>query len=149
MQQWSDPATISIFQASLDRCIIDSSFLTRFYSHFRATNADAAKRFANVDMTRQERVLRASLYMILRAAQGGDDGLQHLSEIADTHSQGRHDVGAAEYEHWMASLVHAVSECDPVFDASVESAWRSCIQPCIDRMIARRTEFEQKPKKPR
>lgn len=149
MQQWSDASTISIFQASLDRCIVDSSFLARFYSHFRATNADAAARFAHVDMARQERVLRASLYMMLRAAQGGDDGLQHLSEIADSHSQARHDIRPAEYEHWIASLMNAVSECDPSFDASVERAWRSCIQPCIDRMIARRTEFEQKPKKPR
>jgi len=147
MLQWSDPATISIFQASLDRCIIDSSFLTRFYAHFRATNADAAARFAHVDMTRQERVLRASLYMILRAAQGGDDGLQHLAEIADNHSQKRHDIRPAEYEHWIASLMRAVSECDPVFNADVERAWRSCIQPCIDRMIARRTELEaQKPR---
>lgn len=142
VQPWSDSVAISTFQASLDRCIIDPSFLTRFYARFRATNEEAARRFAHVDMRRQERVLRASLYMVLRAAQGGDDGLRHLTEIADSHSQLRYDIGPSEYEHWVASLMLAVSDCDPEFSAEVERAWRSCIQPCIDRMIARRDELK-------
>lgn len=142
VQPWSDTHSIATFQASLDRCIIDPSFLTRFYARFRATNDEAARRFAHVDMRRQERVLRASLYMVLRAAQGGDDGLRHLAEIADSHSQLRHDIGPEEYKHWVNSLVLAVSDCDPEFSEDVERAWRTCIQPCIDRMIARREELK-------
>jgi truncated hemoglobin YjbI len=132
-----DASPSEVFQASLDRCVADPSFLARFYHRFQATNAQAAARFAHVDMARQERVLRASLYMILRAAQGGEDGLQHLAEIASSHSKQGHDIGPAEYEHWLASLLEAVRECDPDCSDTTLSAWRACIQPCVDVMVAR------------
>lgn len=124
------------FEASLDRCVADPKFLTRFYARFRASNTEAAARFAHVDMARQERVLRASLYMIVRAAQGSEDGLQHLAEIAESHSKHNLNIGAQEYEHWLNSLLLTVRECDPNCNDEIVRAWRACIQPCIDAMIA-------------
>lgn len=137
------PGALALFQASLDRCISAPQFLTRFYARFRATSEEAAKRFAHVDMARQERVLRASLYMVLRAAQGSEDGLEHLSDIADSHSQHRHDIGPSEYAHWLNSLLEAVRECDVECTDETIAAWRACIQPCIDVMIARRARLAQ------
>jgi hypothetical protein len=131
------PSPSEVFQASLDRCVADPSFLARFYHRFQATNAMAAAHFAHVDMARQERVLRASLYMILRAAQGSEDGLLHLTEIAASHSKKGHDIGPAEYGHWLDSLLEAVRECDPDCSDATLGAWRACIQPCVDVMIAR------------
>jgi hypothetical protein len=36
---------------------------------------------------------------------------------------------------WLNSLIEAVRECDPAFDADVEKAWRTLGQEVIDYFI--------------
>lgn len=141
-----DPAlerATALFRESLDRCIVVPGFLERFYARFLGSSPDVSRRFAHVDMARQASVLRASLYMVLRAAEGSADGRAHLESIAESHSQRGHDITSDLYALWLTSLLETAREVDPLFDGQTEHAWRTCVEPCIARMIARRHALER------
>ena len=131
-----EEAIYARFEGSLFRCTSDASFLERFYDIFLKTSAEAASRFANVDMKRQRSVLRGSLYLIARAAGGFADGMEHLEEIARSHGEKGYDIKPAFYDHWLDSLLAAASQTDPSFDDDTRGAWVACLRPCIDLMIA-------------
>lgn len=130
-----DAVVLERFRSSLDRCTSQRTFTRRFYARFVLSSEEVARKFETVDLKRQADVLQASLYMMLRAASGHDDGLTQLREIARTHSRRGYDIGAHLYEHWLRCLVIVAGETDPQFDAEIEAAWRATLQPCIDAMI--------------
>lgn len=130
-----DPIILERFRASLDRCASQPTFTRRFYARFVLSSDEVARKFETVDLKRQASVLQASLYMMLRAASGHDDGLAQLRDIARTHSRRGYDIGAHLYEHWLRCLVTVAGGTDPTFDAEIEAAWRATLQPCIDAMI--------------
>lgn len=125
------------FRASLDRCTADSSFFQRFYARFMLSGPEIASRFEGVDMRRQASVLRSSLYLVLRAASGFEDGLAHLADVSRTHAKNGHDIGPTHYEHWLEALLAVVAETDPLYEEGVRRAWESTLRSCIDVMIAR------------
>lgn len=129
--------TLELFTRSMERCIATPAFLERFYTHFLGSNPEIAKRFERVDLKRQTSMVRASLYHILRAAQGSSDGLIHLEEIADSHSQRGHDIQPAHYALWLDSLIEAAKETGPGLDAMTEAAWRFHLGNAIEVMVAR------------
>lgn len=129
--------TLELFTRSMERCIASPLFLERFYARFLGSSPEIAKRFAAVDLKRQSAMVRASLYHILRAAQGSSDGLIHLEEIADSHSQRGHGIQPAHYELWLDSLIEAARETDPSLDAITEAAWRFHLGNAIAVMVAR------------
>jgi hemoglobin-like flavoprotein len=129
--------SLELFTRSMERCIAAPLFLERFYGHFLGSSPEIAKRFAAVDLKRQTSMVRASLYHILRAAQGSSDGLIHLDEIADSHSQRGHDIQPAHYALWLDSLIEAAKETGPGLDAMTEAAWRFHLGNAIEVMVAR------------
>lgn len=131
-------AELAQFHLSLDRCLADRTFLSRFYARFILSNDEVAAKFSGVDLNRQSDMLRTSLYMILRAAGGHDDGMAHLEDIAHSHSERGYDIGPHLYEHWLNCLLQVASETDPEFDAEADLLWRRVLGPCIQKMIARR-----------
>lgn len=131
-----DAETIACFHGSLDRCLGVGSFLERFYARFLASDEAVASRFRGTDMRRQESVLRASLYLVLRAAQGGDDGRAHLVEVAHSHSHRGHDIPPRLYDLWMDALLSVAAECDPRWGTDTERAWVACVRPFIEGMQA-------------
>ena len=128
----------SEFVRSMERCIARPAFLERFYARFLASSPEVAAKFARVDMKRQASVLRASLYHVVRAAQGMDDGRRHLEEIAESHSQRGHDIRPEHYEAWLDCLVSAARDVEPSFDATTEAAWRLHLGEAIGAMVAKR-----------
>lgn len=137
MPQLVDSSVLERFQNSLDRCTVDQTFLQRFYARFLLTSEEIAERFEGVDLKRQTHVLRTSLYMVVRAASGFEDGIAHLQDIARTHSKDGYDIKPAFYEHWLEALLAAAAETDPDFDDETADAWTSILRPCIDIMIAK------------
>lgn len=132
--------SLAAFQQSLERCLADKTFTHRFYARFVLSSDEVAERFAKVDLKRQANVLRSSLYLVLRAAMGQRDGLDHLEEVARTHSQRGYDIPPHLYAHWLDCLVAAARETDPHFDAAHEAHWRACLVPCIERMTRKHGE---------
>ena len=135
-----DAAILDRFEQSLHRCTADETFLQRFYARFLLSNEEVAKRFEGVDLKRQTRVLKTSLYLVLRAASGLADGMSHLEGIAHSHAKNGYDIKPSFYEHWLESLLLAAQETDPHFDDEIREAWVSSLRPCIDRMIERWTQ---------
>lgn len=123
--------SLASFQESLERCLADQTFTHRFYARFVLSSDDVADRFAKVDLKRQASVLRSSLYLILRAAMGRDEGIEHLEEVARTHSRKGHDIPPHLYAHWVDCLIAAARETDPHFTEQHEQHWRACLAPCI------------------
>ena len=129
--QLVDAATTERFFQSLQRCTSDPTFLQRFYARFLLSSDEVAAKFARVDIPRQSRILRTSLYLMCRAAAGFEDGLSHLREIATSHSRAKLDIGPHLYNIWLDCLVIVASETDPEFDDAVAQSWRATLQPCI------------------
>lgn len=130
------PASYPVFETSLTRCLASPTFLKRFYERFMAAHPDIAQRFRNTDIDKQTRVMRASLYMMLRAAAGHEDGIAHLREIGRTHGARNLDIHADLYATWLDSLVAVAREVDAGFDEKPEHAWRENLAPCIDAILA-------------
>lgn len=130
-------AQLEMFRDSLERCLADPTFTQRFYARFLLSHDEVERKFAHVDLKRQGKVLRASLYMVLRAALGHADGVEHLEELARTHSKLRHDVGPHLYEHWLDCLIAAARETDTSFGEGLADAWRAGLRPAIDIMTRR------------
>lgn len=127
-------AALESFRESLERCLADATFTQRFYARFLLASEEAASKFAQVDLKRQSNVLRSSLYLVLRAALGHPDGVEHLEDLGRSHARTRHDIDPHLYVHWLDSLIAAASETDPRFSPAVEKAWRAALEPCIERM---------------
>ncbi|MBX7197592.1 MAG: globin [Sandaracinaceae bacterium] len=125
------PDSLPVFQASLERCLGDSTFTQRFYARFLLSSDEVAQRFAHVDLKRQSNVLRSSLYLVLRGAMGYEDGREHLENVAHTHGRLGIDIPRHLYDYWLDCLVLAARETDPHFGPDHERHWRACLEPCI------------------
>lgn len=119
------------FQTSLDRCLGDPVFLQRFYARFLLADEAIAAKFEKTDLKKQATVLRASLYLVLRAAQGHEDGVHHLHDVGRTHSARGYGITSEQYGVWLRTLLEVAREIDHEFDADCETAWRACLEPCV------------------
>ena len=120
------------FRDSLERCLGQPTFTQRFYARFLLASDEVADRFAQVDLKRQASVLRSSLYLVLRASMGHEDGRDHLEDVAVKHGRMGLDIPSHLYDHWLECLIAAARECDPQFHAGYEASWRAVLLPCID-----------------
>ena len=122
-------AEIQLFNDSLDRCIADRHFLDRFYERFIGSSPAVAERFADTDMRRQKRALKASLYTAMLAADGNQPALEHLEVLRERH----HGLGVAdeEYDWWLDCLLVTVRESVGDFDVRLERTWRRVLAVAI------------------
>ena len=132
---WLPPDELAGFQQSAERCFADSAFLGRFYERFLSSSDEVAKAFEKTDLKKQAETLKRSLYLVMRAAHGLEDGLDHLSEVAESHGKRGLNIGPHLYQYWLDALLATAGETDPQWDDELDKAWRATLQPCIDRMI--------------
>ena len=124
---------VRLFHDSLNRCTRQAGFLDDFYQRFLAASDEIQGFFAGMDMQRQARMLKASLYLVMSASTGEPRTLSHLDELAERH---RH-VPARLYGLWLDVLVETAADYDQQFDAHVETAWRKVLRPGIDYLTSR------------
>ncbi|MCB9598011.1 MAG: globin [Sandaracinaceae bacterium] len=129
------PGDLDRFQRSLERCLADATFASRFYARFLLANEEIAEKFANTDLKTQGTVLKRSLYLVMRAAHGLEDGLDHLERIAESHSHRKLAIPAHHYGIWLDTLILVMRETEPAYEDGLEELWRAVFQPCIDRMV--------------
>lgn len=133
-----DEQIIRTFDASLRRCDASPDFLDRFYERFLSSSPKVKEKFAHTDFERQKRLLRASFYLILMAAEDPDsDPGVYLEKIAVRHSASDLDIGSELYDLWLDSLLEVVKECDPHYDTEVEEAWDRMMGIGISYMLRR------------
>lgn len=132
---------LNTFDESLKRCNAVPDFLDRFYEKFLASSPKVKEKFAKTNFTRQKRALRASLHLLLIAAEDERRGPErYLRDIAAGHSRAHLDITAELYDLWLDSLLATVRECDPEFDSEVENAWERVMMVGIHYMISKRDD---------
>lgn len=120
---------IQIFNDSLDRLCCEPGFLDDFYRRFPGASAAVAASFANTDMRRQKRALKASLYTAMLAADGNRPAIAHLELLRDRH---RHlGIVDEHYDLWLDCLVASARECGWELDVRVERAWRKVLAVAV------------------
>jgi hemoglobin-like flavoprotein len=129
-----DERDIELFNDSLERCTQNRSFMERFYDLFVASSPEVMEKFKFTDFRRQRRMLKASLYMLVFAAEGRPEGFVHMEEIAKKHGAGNLNVKPEMYDLWIESLLKTVSEFDRGFNPEVERAWRNMLHAGISYM---------------
>ncbi len=129
------PEKLERFQRSLERCLGDRTFISRFYARLLLSSDEVAKKFEHTDLKKQATVLKRSLYMVLRAAHRLDDGLDHLSKISESHSSRGLDIKPHLYQHWLETLIAVMRETETHYDEGLDDAWRAVLQPIIDHMV--------------
>ena len=123
---------LALFHDSLDRCHQANGFIDHFYELLIGSSKEIAAKFAGTDFRRQKRVLTASLYMLMVAAEGHAEGNAHLRRLAVLHDRQHLDVRPELYDQWLASLLQAVRDCDPAWTGDVERVWTGMLGPGID-----------------
>lgn len=131
---------LELFNDSLEECLSDPQFLSRFYELFLATSPDVREKFVNTDFRHQTRVLKASLMLLLFAAQGLPEGAAHLDRIAEIHGPKQHDIPDRHYDLWLDSLLQAAAESHRAFTDRMRQAWIAVLTPGIEHMRAYRRE---------
>ena len=125
----------TIAQQSYSRCLRAADFFSHFYARLLASDPAVPPMFADTEFPRQHKLLQHGLGLLLSYAKSSDAVL--LDRLAARHSAVGIDVPPPMYDLFVQSLVDTVREHDPRFDASIEAAWRSAIQPGIEYMQAR------------
>lgn len=129
---------LEVFDDSLRRCSSDKRFFDRFYERFLASSPKVREKFAHTDFVRQKRALRASLYLILMAAQDPDKGPDfYLGEVAKRHGSAQLGIGAELYDLWLDSLLATAREFDPEYGPEVEQAWEDTMAIGIRYLVSR------------
>lgn len=129
-------ADIECFNDSLTRCISEPRFLKRFYELFMASSPEVRDKFKQTDFQKQHRVLKASLFMIMLAADGHQEGLDHLASPGARHSKRGLDIPPHLYDLWLQCLIQIVRECDRLFTSETERIWRQMMEQGIASMKA-------------
>jgi len=121
---------------SFERCVSDEEFMEVFYQDFLA-NPPVAEKFANTDLRRQKRMVKASLHMMISAVSRRQQDLSYLGEIAERHSRRGVGIQPYLYELWMQSLLRAVRHCDRRCNTAIETLWRQALDPAIEFIVAK------------
>jgi len=119
---------------SLKRCNGNPRFLDVFYETFLSASPAIAEKFADTEMTRQKRMVEASLYTSILAAEGVPYAVSFIKRLGEKHRD--LPIGPALYELWLDSLLQTVSVCDEAFNEQVEAAWRAVLRRSIETMLA-------------
>jgi hemoglobin-like flavoprotein len=116
---------IEIFNDSLARCLRGDQFFQRFYELFLASSPEVREKFQATDFRKQRRMLQSSFYMLVEyIALGWPECQAYLERIAYAHGKHGRGIQPHLYDLWLDCLLSAVRECDELYSAEVEGAWR-------------------------
>lgn len=132
-----DEKILATYDGSLRRCNSSPGFLDRFYETFRASSPAVRMKFEGTDFARQKRALRASLHLMVLAAEDEKKGPErYLKDLAARHSRAQLDIGAELYDRWLDSILDAVRKHDPEFSTEVEKAWEAVMAVGIQYLLS-------------
>ena len=134
-----DETILTTFDDSLNRCNAIPEFLDRFYEKFLESSPKVREKFNGTDFVKQKRALRASLHLLLIAAQDEKrDPERYLRDVAASHDRAHMNITSELYDLWLDSLLDTVRECDPQFSPDVEKAWERVMMQGIHYMLSER-----------
>lgn len=125
----SDSNHQQVFGASFQRARSDPAFIDRFYDRFIASSPEVAALFSGRDVRSIARKLTTTLELLADSARNEPGFDLYLDLLARTHS--RFDISPAMFDAWRTALIETLRDCDPLFDASVETAWNDVIHQVL------------------
>jgi hemoglobin-like flavoprotein len=137
-----DEADTTAFLESLERVSAAPGFIDRFYDSFLGTSPEVAEIFAQTDMGKLKRKLKASLHVIALAAEGSPGSDLYLGYLGRVHR--RFAIAPDLYDLWLESLVATAAGCDPQFDPQTAALWRRVVGRGIEAM-RQAPDLEQDP----
>ena len=118
-------------QASFERCETDGDFAEQFYEIFLGSSDEIAPLFAHTDFSRQRKLLRATVYVLVTRAVEDPAARETLERIGRSHAHSGLNIRPEFYELWLDSVCSAVQRMDPEWTAELEAAWRDRLRPGI------------------
>jgi hemoglobin-like flavoprotein len=116
-----------IFHESYQRCNIDNEFLEDFLCDFCDKNPRFQERFSQVDIESQAKMLKASIILIYNA-KGNAAVRSTVTNLAFRHKEMNLSISEYEFDLWVDSLISTVATHDPIFNRSIENAWRETLK---------------------
>ncbi|GMQ48640.1 globin [Vibrio sp. 10N] len=116
-----------VFYESYQRCAIDKEFLEDFLCDFCDKNPRFQERFEQVDIESQAKMLKASIILIYNA-KGNVSVRSTVTNLAVRHKEMNLNISEYEFYLWVDSLISTVATHDPIFNQSIENAWRETLK---------------------
>ncbi|PMH41390.1 hypothetical protein BCU68_15635 [Vibrio sp. 10N.286.49.B3] len=111
-----------VLYESYQRCIEKPLFLKQFLEIFSGCNPKFSMMFENVDLERQERMIKAALILLFNAS--GVDGIRMLvKRLVQRHRDMGIHIQAEELDIWFDALLHTVEQHDPHYNDEIKEAW--------------------------
>jgi hemoglobin-like flavoprotein len=121
---------VELFNDSLDRCNANPAFMDVFYDAFIGGSPEVAAMFAATPMKRQKRLLKASLFTAMLAADDNGPAKEQLRRLAVRHEH--LDIRSDLFDFWLESLIAAAKKCGGELDVRTEAAWRAVLGIAIE-----------------
>lgn len=124
-----------VVRPSFERCCDDANqFFDSFYFLLCEKEPHIGAMFAQVDMRRQNLLIRNGVEHLLGFAEGNLEARAELRRLGESHGRIGLQIEPKLYETWVATVVECVREHDPQSSETVESAWREVLAPGIELM---------------
>lgn len=107
----------------LTKKISNKGFFEEFYDKFAASSEEVAKKFKDVDMEKQRKVVRDSLHHMLNCYLEREIN-DEIIRLAVQHNKANLDIRPELYDLWLEALIETVIKFDEEFDKYIELAWR-------------------------
>ena len=124
-------ASQNAVQTSYDRCSASNGFFDTFYDIFLAKSPEVAAKFAQTDFPKQKKLLKASLFLLVRFGTCDDHPPKTIERIGESHSRQHLDVPPVLYDLWLDSLCEAIQQHDSQYTEELERLWREQMRGVI------------------
>lgn len=121
---------VDVFNDSFERCIAQPGFFDCFYQSFMASSPIIAQHFIHTDFKRQKRLLKSALLLLMMHYLKIEKN-PSLIQLAILHDRHHRNITPELYDQWLNCLLDTVKQCDPLYDETVEAAWRMILLPGI------------------
>lgn len=126
-----DAMSRAAVKSSFERCEKTGDFADTFYGVFLNTTEEVAAMFAETDFKKQRKLLRATVFMMVKQDVSEPQAAEALERIGRSHSKQKLDVRPELYEIWLDSLCATVKKLDPQWTEQLEADWREQMRPGI------------------
>ena len=131
------PPDLDMVTSSYHRCLHSEEFLDTFYKQFLVKSDEIAEKFRLTDFTRQKRMLRQSLLMMVMFNRDPEGGTEDMNKLAERHNRRGVNIPPHLYDLWLDSLCEAVALHDEEYTAELANNWRAAMRAGIDFLISK------------
>jgi len=118
---------MAVARASFERCDKVPGFFDAFYARMFEIRPDTKALFAKTEFTRQTRLLRHAIGLLLGFPAEREGNSNIPSRLAERHSRRDLAIDPSYYEAFLESLIDTLRRHDASFSPEIEQAWRTTL----------------------